>query len=164
MKGALTSPGVCSFAAVVVLLLGSTGLKANAPTESGSSPVKPAELRINPWELNDLVLRGKVLVVDVRPRAAFERAHLPGAVSVPLDEIGQRAAELRSSGKTIVTYCAGPRGDNGLKAAVTLRELGLKRVRALAGGFESWVAQGHVVETSPTLTELALMARAERVP
>ncbi len=151
MKATLTSPLVCSLAAAA-LLLGSAGLKADIPSETMSRPAQSA-LQVNALDLNDLVIRGRVLVVDVRPREAYERAHVPGALSVPLDEITARVDELRSSDKAIVTYCAGPRGENGLKAAIALRELGVKRVRALTGGFQSWVTQGNVVEVQPTMAE-----------
>jgi rhodanese-related sulfurtransferase len=34
------------------------------------------------------------VVVDVRGPQAFRAGHLPGAVNIPLDELGRRAAEL----------------------------------------------------------------------
>ena len=92
-------------------------------------------------------------MIDVRDAAAYERAHLPGAVSMPLDKIAEHVAELRSAGKPIVTYCGGPVGEKGARAAQTLLSLGVTDVRALAGGFQRWVEAGYVVETPPTFGE-----------
>ena len=47
---------------------------------------------------NDIVL------LDTRARDAFAKAHIEGAVSVPLDELKQVAAQLPRD-KTLVVYC-----------------------------------------------------------
>ena len=50
-------------------------------------------------------LHRKVVVIDVRPAGAYRDNHIAGALSVPLDTVGQRAAELKASGKPVVAYC-----------------------------------------------------------
>lgn len=50
---------------------------------------------------------GDVVLLDVRPRLEYEASHLPGARSIPLDELPARLAELPTD-KLIVTYCRGP--------------------------------------------------------
>jgi rhodanese-related sulfurtransferase len=47
---------------------------------------------------------GDFVLLDTRDRASFEKDHLPGAVSMPLAEVGERAGEL-DPGKEYVTYC-----------------------------------------------------------
>jgi len=49
--------------------------------------------------------KGSVVVVDVRSVADYRLGHIPGARSVPLNEVATRVAELRNLGKPIVTYC-----------------------------------------------------------
>lgn len=49
----------------------------------------------------------EVVLLDVRPAIEYETAHLPGAVSMPWDEVAQRLDELPKD-KTIVAYCRGP--------------------------------------------------------
>jgi rhodanese-related sulfurtransferase len=149
MKPTPTTRLAC-LCATAALLLGPSILQADR-SGTGPTPVQSSALKVSAGELDDLVSSGKVLLVDVRPRENFDRAHLPGAVSVPLDELPSRVNELRASQQAIVTYCSGPRGENGLKAAISLREFGVKRVRALDGGFQSWVALGHVVEVEPSM-------------
>ena len=58
-------------------------------------------------ELLTRLHRGEVILLDVRPRAEYEAGHLPGAVSIPIDELERRLNELPSD-KTIVAYCRGP--------------------------------------------------------
>jgi rhodanese-related sulfurtransferase len=49
---------------------------------------------------------GRTVVLDVRPRAEFDAAHLRGAVSMPLDELAVRLAELPADVE-LVAYCRG---------------------------------------------------------
>ncbi|MBI9097129.1 MAG: ArsR family transcriptional regulator [Spirochaetaceae bacterium] len=44
------------------------------------------------------------LIVDVRPKEEFRTLHLPGAVSIPLNDLEERIAEIPKE-KEIITYC-----------------------------------------------------------
>lgn len=58
-------------------------------------------------ELRRLQAQGAV-VVEVLPREEFEHEHLPGAVSLPLDELRTESAErLLGTDRTrpVVAYC-----------------------------------------------------------
>lgn len=57
-------------------------------------------------QLQQLAKTSRVTVLDVRPRAEYAAGHIPGAVSVPLDELPDRLAELPDGGQ-IVAYCRG---------------------------------------------------------
>jgi len=46
-------------------------------------------------------------VVDVLPPESYATAHIPGAISLPVDEIAARAREvLPDLGAEIAVYCA----------------------------------------------------------
>lgn len=47
---------------------------------------------------------GEFLLLDVRSRDAFAKAHIRGAFSAPLDELDALAAELPRD-RELVTYC-----------------------------------------------------------
>jgi DNA-binding transcriptional ArsR family regulator len=49
---------------------------------------------------------GEVVVLDVRPRHEYTSGHIPGAVSVPVEELEQRLAELPAD-VHVVAYCRG---------------------------------------------------------
>lgn len=57
-------------------------------------------------ELLDRVRSGRATVIDVRPAEEFAAGHIPGALSIPLDELADRLAEL-PAGQEIVAYCRG---------------------------------------------------------
>ena len=58
-------------------------------------------------KLLERVRQREVVVIDVRPANEYRTAHIPQAVSIPLEELGERLAELPRD-KTVVAYCRGP--------------------------------------------------------
>ena len=58
-------------------------------------------------ELITRLRSGDVVLVDVRPAEEYEAGHIQGALSIPLDELEQRLAELPAD-REIVAYCRGP--------------------------------------------------------
>lgn len=63
-------------------------------------------------ERDDLIeaLRAKqVTLVDVLSPESFATAHLPGAINIPVADIGRRAREVLPDHRAaIVAYCGGP--------------------------------------------------------
>ncbi len=49
--------------------------------------------------------RGEAVIVDVRSRASFAEGHIPGALSIPLDELDQHVGELRALQRLPILYC-----------------------------------------------------------
>src|ERR687894_202104 len=87
--------------------------------------------------------RDDVFVLDVRPAAEHAAGHLPGAVSIPVDELRRRLAELPRD-REIVAYCRGPYCAFAHEAVVLLREAGLS-ARRLEDGLPEWQAGGLAV-------------------
>jgi rhodanese-related sulfurtransferase len=82
------------------------------------------------------------LVVDVRSVRLWTRAHIPGSVPVPLQELEGRAPELPDD-RLLVTVCTGgllSRGASGL-----LARLGFDVVN-LSGGLMEWRAANGPLE------------------
>ena len=75
---------------------------AQEPEEDTSSP----SLRIDWKEFKKLYDAKAIELIDVRGDVFFESGHIPGARSIPLDQIEKRAAALGRSKKPIVLYCA----------------------------------------------------------
>lgn len=84
--------------------------------------------------------RGDVVVIDVRPQAEYEQAHLPFARSMPVEEIEKRLAELPKD-KAIVAYCRGPFCLFSEEAYQLLHAKGF-RVSKLLDGVREWQAAG----------------------
>ena len=97
-------------------------------------------------ELAHRVRDGRVVVIDVRPRKEYLAGHIPGALSVPVDELGNRLAKLPMR-KDIVAYCRGPYCVMAYDAVAKLRASG-RHARRLEDGFPEWRAAGFPVETA----------------
>jgi rhodanese-related sulfurtransferase/DNA-binding CsgD family transcriptional regulator len=97
-------------------------------------------------ELLAQAARGEVVVIDVRPRAEFDMAHLPHAHSLPLTELRSRLHELPAN-KPIVAYCRGPFCLWGKEAVALLRKKGIHAMR-LQDGVTEWRAVGLPLETA----------------
>jgi rhodanese-related sulfurtransferase len=84
-----------------------------------------------------------LVVLDVRPAAEHAAGHLPGAVSIPVDELRRRLAELPAD-REVVAYCRGPYCAFAHEAVAVLREAGLQ-ARRLEDGLPEWQAAGLAV-------------------
>ena len=95
-------------------------------------------------ELERLMELSEVVLIDVRPRLEYLAGHIPGAVSIPLEELGAALPSL-PSGREVVAYCRGPFCLFSGEAVVRLREEG-RRARRLAGGYPEWAISGRGVD------------------
>lgn len=80
------------------------------------------------------------LVLDVRPAAEFLAGHIPGAISVPPDELAARVRRLPSDAD-VVAYCRGPFCVFADDAVRALRQRGGQAAR-LEEGFPEWRRAG----------------------
>jgi rhodanese-related sulfurtransferase len=81
------------------------------------------------------------VVLDVRPAEEYVAGHIPGAVSVPPDELTGRLKGLSGAGD-VVAYCRGPfcvYADDAVRALH--RRRGVK-ARRLEDGFPEWRRAG----------------------
>jgi len=79
----------------------------NSRTSGVSSAPTPADgvRRVTVQELQSMVNKNEVFIVDVRNADAYNAGHIRGAKLIPLSEIDKRSGELPKD-KLIVTYCA----------------------------------------------------------
>ena len=87
---------------------------------------------------------GEVVVLDVRPGEEFATAHLPHALSLPVDELKKRLDELPKS-VPVVAYCRGPFCVMAKDAVDFLRKKGYRAFH-LTDGVAEWRARGLPVE------------------
>lgn len=96
-------------------------------------------------ELLERAHKQGAVVLDVRPLGEYAAGHIPGAISVPLEELEARLASL-PRGVEIVAYCRGPYCLLAPQAVELLRERGF-HARRLEDGFPEWRLAGHPVAT-----------------
>ena len=87
-------------------------------------------------ELRARARSGEVTILDVRPREEYLAGHIPGALSVPLEELEELLARLPPEAE-IVAYCRGPYCVLAPQGVALLRTHG-RSARRLADGFPEW--------------------------
>jgi rhodanese-related sulfurtransferase/DNA-binding transcriptional ArsR family regulator len=87
-------------------------------------------------ELLHRVEAGEAIVLDVRPTPEFAAGHIPGALSIPFDELPDRLAELPADIE-VVAYCRGAYCVLAHDAVRLLTAHGRRAVR-LAEGMLEW--------------------------
>ncbi len=98
---------------------------------------------MEPVDRGDLLMRvkeGSVTVLDVRPVEEYRAGHIPGALSVPLDQLKKLLAKLPRN-QEVVAYCRGPYCVLAVQAVELLQKKGFKAVR-LEEGVQDWRAMG----------------------
>ena len=83
------------------------------------------------------------VIVDVRRLEEYEAGHVPGAVLIPLDQLGARWEEVPAGVEVLVICATGARSGRAVQA---LNEAGRTTVN-VAGGTKGWIAAGHPVVT-----------------
>lgn len=98
-------------------------------------------------------------VVEVLPHADYRERHIAGAVSLPLEELNERSAEMLDRSRPVVTYCFDFQCDLSPRAAARLEGLGFEQVYDYEGGKMDWLAFGLPVEGTdagePTIGAIA---------
>lgn len=91
---------------------------------------------LGPIELKGLIDDGKVNLVDVRRREDYEVAHIPGAISIPKEELADATNKLSKEEITVI-YCYNQQCHLGIEACLILAEYSYP-VMLLEGGFKTW--------------------------
>jgi membrane protein DedA with SNARE-associated domain/rhodanese-related sulfurtransferase len=109
--------------------------------------------RIRVEDLYELMQAGAApIIIDVRSATAraLEPRWIPGAIHVPLQEVGHHLRELPRD-RDIVLYCTCPSEASAARVAKILMNHGFKKVRPLHGGLDAWIAAGYAVATVTAL-------------
>lgn len=94
----------------------------------------------------DTAIRSADLLLDVREPAEFEQGHIGGAINIPRGLLEFRLSatpEYDNRDLAIVVYCK--TSGRAALAAQSLQQMGYRRVRSIAGGFDAWTAAGKPV-------------------
>lgn len=89
----------------------------------------------------DLAVRQSTPLIDVREKNEFASGHVPGAVNIPMSEIGNRLEELPAEAFDVICQVGG----RSARVVEALEARGYD-VTNVDGGTGEWVAQGHPVE------------------
>lgn len=95
-------------------------------------------------QLLSRIRAGQATVLDLRQESEYLAGHIPGARSVPLEEL-KKALRSIPKDQEVVAYCHGPYCVLSLEAVQLLTAKGYRATR-LDDGFVEWAAAGLPVE------------------
>ncbi|HEX4007294.1 MAG TPA: DedA family protein/thiosulfate sulfurtransferase GlpE [Acidobacteriaceae bacterium] len=107
--------------------------------------------RLEPDELKQMLDDGQpVFIVDLRHPLDYlpDPRTLPGALSLTPDKLVAESERIPRD-QEIVLFCTCPSEATAARMALTLRKMGIHRVRPLRGGFEEWKRLGYPLVEIP---------------
>ena len=119
-------------------------------------PLRPAALKayyeaklaaeLGPHNVKRLIDMGRrdVVMLDVRTPDDFRKAHVPGAINIPFEELPERLKELPKT-KEVISYCWDVTCLLSTKASYLLASRGYK-AREMSGGIEAWRKSGFPIK------------------
>lgn len=123
------------------------GLEKIAEIEKLVKDFRTQRMSLESITIDQLIKRIKsndVTIIDVRPKDEFLNGHIPGALSIPIEQLQERIKKLPKS-KQIVAYCRGPFCVFADDAIKLLMKNKFKAIR-LNEGFPEWKNKGLPVE------------------
>lgn len=130
-----------------LLLTAWTTPPAPPPAAPAVSPAYPVPVLLA--DVQALLARGAV-AVDARSAEHYAAGHLPGALSLPLEQAADPAKLSHlPTGTTLVVYCSGYGCSDSFDLAVALLAAGYTDVRVFEGGYPEWHDAGLPVESKP---------------
>ena len=85
----------------------------------------------------------KSVVLEALPPEEYRRAHIPGALNLPADQVRALASKLiPRKDLELIVYCAGRTCHASEKVAEELSTMGYTEVRQYPGGKSDWIRAG----------------------
>lgn len=100
-------------------------------------------------EVEELWHNQAAVIVDSRPVSEFRRGHIPGSISLTLEEArsgDSSRLERIGPGSPLIIYCEGGDCLTSLNLARFLHGLGFRDLRVFSGGWAEWLEAGLPVE------------------
>jgi rhodanese-related sulfurtransferase len=113
-------------------------------------------------EVKPLHLKGELVLLDARSKAAYDAGHIPGSISLPEPASHEEIAAFRQRYPTnthLVAYCSSTSCSLSFKLAHRLaREGGYGFVQYMTGGYFEWLREESLATASSTKAPAAAIA------
>jgi rhodanese-related sulfurtransferase len=102
----------------VVLLMSASSFAQQQPRFPIDQKLAVGVKEKTPEELKQMMANGsKFMLIDVNPRAQFEKETIPGAVNIPLEEIDEGLKKIPKETVLVFACNRGPRSSQAAKIA-----------------------------------------------
>jgi len=91
---------------------------------------------------------GAAVLVDAREAPEYAGGHIPGALSLPFDDVVANPGLLgavKGAGRPIIIYCGGGDCELSKNLAANMLAEGIRKVLVFTGGFQEWRDAGYPV-------------------
>lgn len=109
------------------------------------------KVRINRMSMNELIERMKsdqpYLLVDARPWDLYDRCHMPGAISMPEEDV-EAYADKFDRNMDIIIYGSAIFCNESTMTALRFARMGFIHVYDYGGGLMEWLQYGNPSEAS----------------
>jgi rhodanese-related sulfurtransferase len=116
--------------------------------QAADSREAAAGAEITTEELVQILLAGKMPVIDVRPDKEYAISHIPGSVNIFETEIDQMIQSSPDKSSGPVLYCNGPYCHKSTRVAEKLAKKGYTNIKRYQLGLPVWRAVGNTAETT----------------
>lgn len=122
------------------------------PSEAAEHFARKLSLETDCWDVHESLKAAApdFVLLDVRGAAAYAKAHVPGAISLPHREITAERMMTWPHSMVFVVYCAGPHCNGADKAALKLAHLG-RPAKIMLGGMTGWADEGFAFAQGDTV-------------
>jgi rhodanese-related sulfurtransferase len=132
IRGSITAPELADLELAYAPPFGSAKDPVNKLVYNAENMISGL-LKTAQWNEIDQFVSNGYQLIDVRSAGEYARGFIPGALSMPVDEIRDRASEL--SNMNLLVNCQV--GQRGHTATLLFKELGFNAVN-LDGGYLTW--------------------------
>ena len=108
----------------------------NNTEEAANYFSKKLAFTLGPVELKELSEEKTIKIIDVRLESDYQVGHIPGAISIPYEQMADKMKELNKDDLHVV-YCYNNFCHLGARAAYLLAQNNYP-VMELNGGFKTW--------------------------
>jgi len=151
-KCRLTTPALVALCSLVLL----------EPAVAQEKPVTPETIEgiesLSTEQVKKAAAAG-VLIIDARPKGAYEKERIPGSVNVVYDDQSAKSPDYDAAkdsfdisklpedkSREMIFTCGGPTCWRSYKASIAAKKMGYKNVKFYRGGVPEWKEKGLPVE------------------
>jgi len=141
--------GLLLISSSLLLILTSSKYQYSIPVSKAQSDTiyqsHPEIRRISVENAKELYDQKKAIFIDTRGEPYYSQEHIPGAISIPEDQLFDQINELDRN-YLLITYCACEAEETHARLARLLLDNGFKMVMPLQGGIDAWRESGFPLE------------------
>lgn len=86
------------------------------------------------------------VLIDLRDEVECKKEHIPGAINIPLEQLGTQAKEKLNKNQRVIVYGQTHQDEFSTQAAQLLEALGFRKVSDFDGGIQAWKSAGYSTE------------------